>query len=193
MKFLRTLLALLPVGPYSRELDSTHVQELEAYADVAEVVDAAVGDLLEEIFPGSAVELLPDWERTFQIVPSSDATTEERQAAVLAAWSKQPNLSLPYIDDVLETYTGVSVTLSEEIPPLYDSATYDESTFFAWTFEVLLDYTEAAAVGMGTASILAAQAFLEQVQPGHAQGTVLVDAAFYDDTTTPYDLSILGA
>ena len=192
MSFLRLLLDLLPTGPYSKDPDALHVRELQSVAELLEEADDDVAALLDELFPDTAEETLADWERVFGIVPASTATTAQRQAAVAAAYGRQPTISKTYIEQAMETFTGVDVSIVEEIPPLYDVALYDVDTYFAWSFQVVVSFADAAAAGIELPELIDAQAFLDSIKPGHTQGTLLVGGARYDNPSTLLDRSTYG-
>ena len=192
------LVSLLPDGPYSKEIQGggsppQYALVLQAAAAVLDALDSRVDALLAELFPGTAVETLAEWEAVFDLHPATGATVAQRQAAVLAAWQLKPSMSVPYIEGVLETLLGVpTVTITEFTHPIYGplagDAHYDTDSYaeiFRWIANV--SAADAAAAGLGADDYEAAFAMILAVKPAHTLGVMTVGGATYDNAVTPYE------
>jgi len=87
-EYLGAAIALLPPGKaWPRGADSTMAEVLEALAVIWAKMDSRAADLLAESYPGTAFELLADWERNYGIPgPGQElAPTVALRRAVLVA------------------------------------------------------------------------------------------------------------
>lgn len=72
--------------------------------------------LISEMFPDSAVELLPAWERICGITPPEGATVQSRQAAVTAKLRSRPgDIKRPYFI-ALAAKLGYTITITPFSP-----------------------------------------------------------------------------
>ncbi|NKB37845.1 MAG: DUF2313 domain-containing protein [Gammaproteobacteria bacterium] len=113
------LQALLPVGPaWPREMNTVLSNLLFAIAEEFARVDFRVDNLLEEIDPRTASELLPDWETAFGLPDKcTDAavTTVERRLALHEKVARVGGASPQYFIDVAARL-GHVVTITENVP-----------------------------------------------------------------------------
>lgn len=83
----------------------------------------ALGDALtklaavaEAIFPASAGDYLADWERVYDLVPSSDAAQDSRVQAVEAAMADLGGQSIPYFIRLAALYGIEATVVAFKIP-----------------------------------------------------------------------------
>ena len=188
-RYARMLVALLPPGRLWRLIPgaSTLFAVLQGCADELERLDERVGDLLTEIDPTTAVELLPDFERELDLAVAQ--TIDERRARVLSK-TVQNQGARP--DD-----------FRQELAPLLDQDQDDV---------VIIERSRATAIALGddreiyeffvyrdpafpgTYFLASAQEHVNSMMPDHTHGTVIESInALYDDPHTLYDRDILGA
>lgn len=105
--YLEMLQALLPRGPaWPRGPDATLTRLLHAVADGLAEVDGAGEALLDEIQPGTTVDLLADWERVLGLPDacsggSLDSTVTGRRGVVMQTLRRQ-------LDTTLATYVAIA-------------------------------------------------------------------------------------
>ncbi len=187
--FFRMLWDLLPSSRFWEGAARLR-QFLLASADELARIDGRVRDFVTEMDPREAVELLPDWERLYDV--SSDGTVAERQARVYAA--RVARQRFRPID--------VAQALAEALDlPVEDIVIFERSRAFAiacgddqekYRFFVYRDPTLP-----GTWSFDAwanAQTILDEITHSHAKGHVIESDDFYcDDEFSQCDSEFLGA
>jgi uncharacterized protein YmfQ (DUF2313 family) len=133
--YLAALRALLPTGTvWPRDTDSTPIRVLQGVATTVARLRARADHLLTDAFPGTAVELLPEWEATLGLPDRciGDAPTlQQRQARVTARLTARGGQSVPYVI-AYAADLGFTITVEEFVParadelradaPLYDDA-----------------------------------------------------------------------
>lgn len=117
----------LPTDP-----DSTWAKLFHALGEEFARIEHRGEDLLTEADPAQADELLPDWERNFDLPdPCTPAaqTLEQRQGALLARMTWPGGQSVQYFTNVAERL-GYTITITEYQPHTVDSPVdhplYDE-------------------------------------------------------------------
>ena len=117
--FLETAQALLPHGrAWPRDPDAVLTLYWWAVAEEWARVASRDADLLDEAFPGTALELLPDWER-FLGLPDpcrgESETLQERRQAVVSKIRAQGGQSRAYFVEVAAAL-GFEITITEYEP-----------------------------------------------------------------------------
>lgn len=118
--YARMLKQLLPRGAaWELEPDDVRSKVLQAIADPLARVDARADQLMEEIDPRTALELLPEWERAVrlpdEIVTEIPLTVPERRIAVLQKLIPRGGQSRQYFIDLADI-SGFIVTITEYAP-----------------------------------------------------------------------------
>lgn len=114
---------LMPV-----ELSGVHEQDLAIEGKhLDEALDRAT-TLLEQIFPDTADELIPAWERLCGITPGADDTLQLRRTRVVAKLKEQGRLDRQYYIDIAAAL-GVEITI-EELGPGDEG--YGPEGIFVW-------------------------------------------------------------
>jgi uncharacterized protein YmfQ (DUF2313 family) len=110
------LLALLPPGvAWSRDPKSTIGSLLAGFGDGFARLDGRVDRLLLEADPGTALELLPDWERVAGLPDTCirrPGTVAERRLAVVGRITDRGGQSIAYLTAFAANY-GYTVSIEE--------------------------------------------------------------------------------
>ena len=113
------LAALLPRGrAWPREDGSTLMRLMHAKAEELARVDGRVSDLLEEVDPGTTLELLADWERVAGLPDTCIAAPDsiaERRAAVQSRITGIGGQTREYFVNLAATL-GFAITIDEFRP-----------------------------------------------------------------------------
>jgi uncharacterized protein YmfQ (DUF2313 family) len=111
--------ALLPPGrAWPRDLDAPIVRFLAALARGDQRLAARAAQLLVDAFPGTTLELLPEWEESLGLPdPCAGAapTIEQRRAQVVARLISTGGQSIPYFVAVAAAL-GFAITITEPGP-----------------------------------------------------------------------------
>ncbi|MFH5924542.1 YmfQ family protein [Roseomonas xinghualingensis] len=117
--YVAVLLSLLPRGRiWPRDPGSTLATVARGLAPTAQRLDERGAALLVDAFPKSAVELLPEWERTVGLPdPCSGLapTLQQRQAQVVARLIAVGGQSIPYFVSVAAAL-GYEIEIEEFAP-----------------------------------------------------------------------------
>lgn len=85
----RLFRSLEPPGVFDDTPGTIRDDRLRTYATgLGDHSQAQLDALEREIFPGTAEQLLPEWETLFRVSPEQGATLAERQAVVKARWQE---------------------------------------------------------------------------------------------------------
>jgi uncharacterized protein YmfQ (DUF2313 family) len=116
--YLRLLQALLPPGSaWPREASAILTRTLSGLSGELSRLDARVDDLMNEIDPRLALDLLTDWERVCSL-SAGDLPVDKRRDAVAMLLSAVGGSSLKYFQDIADATMGVgSVTITEGPEP----------------------------------------------------------------------------
>jgi uncharacterized protein YmfQ (DUF2313 family) len=134
------LLALLPRGRiWPRDPDATLAAVARGLAPSAQRLDARAVDLLADAFPGTAYELLPEWEASLGLPdPCSGLapTLQQRRAQVVSRLAASGGQSVPYFVSVAAAL-GYEITVEEFAPARAGTlraggAVYGEAWAHAW-------------------------------------------------------------
>ena len=111
-------------------IDGKHLDKFDTYNQ----------DIFYNIFPNTAVELLPFWERTLALIYQSDAIIQQRQTAIITKLNETGGLSIPYFTN-LAAARGWNINIIEYIPFRADFSAagdpiYDREDIYKWTVEV---------------------------------------------------------
>lgn len=117
--FLQAFLKLLPRGRvWSRDPDSVQNQALLGLNSIYEANSARASTLLTDVFPGSTLELLPEWESCLGL-PDPCAgvapTIQARRAQVVSRISGTGGQSSRYFTAVAANL-GYQITISQFVP-----------------------------------------------------------------------------
>lgn len=99
--------------------------------------------LLQEMFPDTAVELLPDWERVCGLVPKDGEPLQFRRDRVVRKLRELGDIKKPYFELLCATL-GYEVHIEEYLPTMAEWAGAgdelivhdDPAVLFVWTFHV---------------------------------------------------------
>jgi uncharacterized protein YmfQ (DUF2313 family) len=132
--YVNAFLQLLPSGAaWAKETGSNMVQSITALLPTYVRSNQAAIDLLQDAFPSSAVNLLPEWESSLGLPDSCQGpspTILSRQAQVVARFAGSGSLSVPFMiayaanlgfDISITEYSPFCVGLSGVGAPLADS------------------------------------------------------------------------
>jgi len=117
--YAAALLSLLPTGPaWPRDDDATIPAVARGLSDRAAAIHQRAADLLAEVWPGTTVELLAEWEASLGLpdpcVGPGQSTTQ-RRAAVMARLTAVGGQSIPYLVSVAAAL-GYAITIEEHQP-----------------------------------------------------------------------------
>jgi uncharacterized protein YmfQ (DUF2313 family) len=131
--YAQVLADLLPLGVmWPREPGTILMEVWRALAEEYARVHERDCDLLNESYPGIAIETLPDWERICGlpdpcVQPPLD-TIEERRAAILAKLAARGGQSRQYYID-LAKILGYDITITEYRPFLADQGRAEDRVY----------------------------------------------------------------
>lgn len=185
---------LLSEGAYSRDEGSNHLEELQSWTEMLDLVEDQVGLSVDACFPDNA-ELLERWEGVYDLHPDDGDTEAERQAAVMEAYTRTPLMTPAYIAEQLEALTGLAVSIVEfrafhcDDP---DSLVDRDRLEMQWTFYAVWDRDDAASVGLDP-NLIDEQLLIERLKPGHTTGIGCFDTFKCDDPYSLCDRDLLGA
>ena len=109
------LISLLPPGcDHLYDFDPDSGDFYKFFAAVAKLLKANGYDLLDalltEINPATVVQMLPEWERCFGILPTAAQLAQtppvDRQATILSRWRESGSYSLPAIRAIIGVLLG---------------------------------------------------------------------------------------
>lgn len=92
--------------------------ELNAEAKLLTVLDSVIADLLSAIDPGTAINTLPDWERTYALTPGDGDTLQQRRDRVMSALAETGGLSREYFISLAKAL-GYDITIEEPDEPMW--------------------------------------------------------------------------
>lgn len=115
-QYAQQLDELLPVGlAWRRETDARMRDLMRALAEEFARVDTRAIDLLNEVQPGTTIEMLSDWERVAGLPDpcvTTGQTIQERRNALLSRLSSAGGQSREFFM-LLAAYLGFSITITE--------------------------------------------------------------------------------
>lgn len=118
-EFLAALQRLMPRGPvWPRGMDAGQTKTLAGLVPVYTRGTADANQILKEAFPGTAIQLLPEWEATLGLPdPCAGAapTIEQRQLQVLAKFIGAGSANPSYYI-ALAALLGYTITITEFSP-----------------------------------------------------------------------------
>lgn len=111
------LIALLPPGVMwpAVQTSSTFINLLDALAEELARIDARVHNLMDEVYPDTAVEMLPDWERVAGLPDKCTgelSTLQQRHSALISVLSIERSLSRAFYISIAARL-GFVVTITE--------------------------------------------------------------------------------
>lgn len=132
-----TLLFPLELGGVFHGDTAVEGASLDATADSAE-------RLLSEMFPDTAVELLPDWERVCGVYPQEGDPLQFRRDRVVRKLRELGDIKKPYFE-MLAATLGYQIHIEEYIPTMAEWAGAgdelivpdDPAVLFVWNFHIL--------------------------------------------------------
>lgn len=185
--YARMMAALLPPGRLWNLHAGSLVHLLLGCADELARLHGRVDDLLREMNPTTASELLPDYEAELALAPAP--TLEERRANIMALEVRRqrfrpidfqvalaPLLGQPPADvAILERARDFAITVGDD-RQIYQFFVYRDPSL------------------PGDAFLASAQAQVDRMQPSHVEGTVIESIALRcDDPHSLCDRDLLGA
>lgn len=129
---------LLPPGAF--DLSGINIgAELDAEGNALDTALASARNLLNEIDPGTAYSLLPDWERVTgldALAGSLNLSIDQRQKTVVSKWFKRSGSSIPYFIKLAEIFGFPGATVTEFAPMTCNDTCNDallsEADRFCW-------------------------------------------------------------
>lgn len=113
------LQALLPRGRvWPRSLDATQSKAIAGLAPTCERLNSRANYLIVDAFPGTTLELLPDWESSVGLpdtCASTAATVDDRHSAVVSRISASGGQSVPYFIGIAKAL-GYTITITQFVP-----------------------------------------------------------------------------
>ncbi len=181
-------LALLPPGKlWRRVADSVLSMLFLGAADELERLDARAGDLLDEVDPSTAVELLPEYERELDL--DAAVTTAERQARVVARLVARQRFRPVDFQNALAPLLG---QLPVDVVVIERTAAFAASIGDAREIFRFFIYRDPALAGVYYLD--SAQELVDQIKPSHTVGHVIESIDFLcDDPYSLCDRDLLGA
>ncbi|WPP22451.1 YmfQ family protein [Komagataeibacter rhaeticus] len=117
--FRTALLNLLPRGRiWSRDPDGMPYQMAAVWAPSFQRSAQSAGDLIDDAFPSTTVNLLPEWEATLGLpdpCAGESPTVELRRAQVVARLTDNGGASIPYFVAFAKTL-GYDITITQFAP-----------------------------------------------------------------------------
>lgn len=135
-KHSELLARLLPPVAYEPSGPSLS-SDLAAEGSALDRFLAEADGMLAGVVPSfAAIQLLPDWERLFDIAPSADATLQQRMAKVDAKMNETGGLSIPYFVNLAQSL-GYTIEIQEPQPFRVNEngvgdAIYVEDVIYQW-------------------------------------------------------------
>lgn len=116
-QYKQQLIALLPTGPAwpSLNSDTNFSKLIEGLAEELARVDVRIHSLLEEAFPNTTLELLPDWERVAGLPDQCTGelgTLQQRHNALMGVLTTKRRLSKAFYID-LASRIGFLIDITE--------------------------------------------------------------------------------
>jgi uncharacterized protein YmfQ (DUF2313 family) len=158
--YLQQLINLTPAGSaFPTENESNWVQLLSAIAQTCARIDANAILLLNESFPDTTTQLLPNWERVAGLPDECSElgdTYEIRRLNLIAKLTSRGGQSRAYFIEIAAAL-GYTITITEFSPfrvsySAVGDPLYDETWYFAWQVNSALNtitYFRAGRSGAG--------------------------------------------
>jgi hypothetical protein len=179
--------ALLPPGKLWNLLSSTLANLLLGCADELARLHGRVNDLLNEMDPATANELLPDYEAELALVPA--ATIYERRANIVALEVRRQRFRPADFQTALAPLLGLTPAGVVIVERTRDFAIAVGDCREIYRFFIYRDPTLP-----GSYFLASAQAQVERMQPSHTAGTVIESINLLcDDPHSLCDRDVLGA
>lgn len=186
--YARMLKALLPPSRMWRlEADAVLSETLLACADELARVDGRVRDLLAEADPRTATELLPEWEKLFELEPVG--TLSQRRARVVSLVIRRQRFRPIDFQNVLAPVLGLDPSDVDVIEVSHAAAVTAGNARLIFTFKIYRD------PGLpGSYDLVAAQKIVEDMKPSHTWGRVtdVLTGFLCDDPGSLCDFDTLG-
>lgn len=150
--YLAALQALLPRGAaWPRDAGSTQTKLLAGFVPSFYRSNLAANRLLVDVFPATAIDLLPEWESALglpDLIGAPPSTLSGRQAAVVDAFADTGGQSIPYFI-ALAARLGVTVTIATYRPHTVQDSVVAPifSDEWAFTWEVTAPLSAGAPYG----------------------------------------------
>ena len=185
--YARVMTALLPPGKLWRLLSSTLEGLMLGCADELARIHARVGDLLNEMDPATASELLSDYEAELELVPAT--TVDERRANIVALEVRRQRFRPVDFQAALAPLLGLSPSDVVVVERSRDFAVAVGDDREIYRFFLYRDPTLP-----GASFLASAQAQVDRMQPSHTQGAVIESINLLcDDSHSLCDRDVLGA
>ena len=127
--FARLLTGLLPSGDaWPEEADAVQQQAIRALVAPFAALNGRANDLVDDAFPASSVELLPEWERSLGLPDECsplESTVVMRQRAVVTKLLARGGQSVPYFK-ALAAAAGQAIGVEQFAPFRADASRADD-------------------------------------------------------------------
>lgn len=180
--YAEALSQLLPPGIVWPARDSALRDVIDGLAPTAGRVHARAAALLDEAFPATTLELLPEWEASLSLPDEcgdpAAQTIQERRAAVVARLVARGGQSIPYFIEVAAAL-GFTITIEEFQPFALGRVTFgkpllDVEAAYRWRViapEITPIFFRFGSSAFGEPFVRASNAVLEcvldRIKPAH--------------------------
>lgn len=117
--YRNALLSLLPTGPiWNRSLSGGYSRLFAILGSVYERNNARAASLIEDLFPGTTEQFLPEWEATLGLPDScvtGRQTQAERRVGIITALTDEGGSSIAYYRR-LAARSGISISVRQFAP-----------------------------------------------------------------------------
>lgn len=184
--YARMLKGLLPPGRWLLVSDGVLSETLQANADELARVEGRAVALLTEADPTQMTELLPDFERLFEL--PGTGTLAQRRARVVALLVRRQRFRPADFKQVLAPILGLAPADVGVIERTHAEAVAMGDAREIWRFFIFRD------PGLpGTYDLAAAQKIVDIMKPSHTNGIVIESNTFRcDDPFSLCDRDVLG-
>lgn len=185
--YARMMAGLLPPGPLFDALGMLLADFLLGTADELARLDARAHALIEESHPGSATELLPEFEAELGLVAAS--TIEERRAQIVARTIARQRYR------PVDFQTALAPLLGQDAGDvIVIERSHADAVSFGDDREVFRFFVYRDPSAPGDYFLEAAQDLVDTIKPSHTAGHVIESVSFLcDDPFSLCDRDLLGA
>lgn len=194
----KTMELLVDLSPSGWNLDegSTLRLDLAVVGDGLDLLDGQAVELLDEVLPDRAADLLTSWERVYDLHPPAGRSDADRLLAIQVARKTVPAFTPAWMAARAEELLGTAVTLVEPFAFRCDDATSLCDTVHDvvdGAFMAFITFSETAARAAGSTTRREVDELLGRMKPAHTIVRVECSDFLTDDPWSLCDLDLLGA
>lgn len=190
---LRCLVRLHPRGPLSLEEGNLPWRDLSVAADLLDMAEIQSMLLVAEILPNRATQTLSHWESVYGITRIGN-TIAKRRDAIIAARRLLPDFKPATVEDIVETVSGLALTVLEPGGFRCDDAASvcdDSADLLDGAFVFVLD-ASALEARAESPDLDAADEMIGAIKPAHTVGFIRFDDFRCNDLYSRCDRDLLG-